>query len=111
MSHRNDDVGLPFVDRKVAGILHMGGPCMYALKAGSGISDAFHFEHVVPRICSRLPNEVTRVLALLLLFTVFAQGSGEGFPAGYLPAEFCEQVKNAFNGLVVHLGDDQNPMK
>ena len=56
MSDRYDDVELPFVDRKVAGRLCMGGPCMYALKAGSVISDAFLFENVVPGNCSRLPN-------------------------------------------------------
>jgi len=84
---------------------------MYALRAGSGISDAFLFEHVVPGICSRLPNEVARVLALPLLFAIFSQGSGEGFPAGYLPAAFCEQVKNSYNSLAVHLGDGLNPVK
>jgi len=111
VSDRYDDVELPYVDGKVAGRLCMGGPCMYALKAGSGISDAFLFEHVVPGICSRLPNEVARVLALPLLFAIFSQGSGEGFPAGYLPAAFCEQVKNSYNSLAVHLGDGLNPVK
>jgi len=110
VSDRYDDIELPFVDGKVPGELCMGGPCVYVLKAGSGISDAFLFEYVVPGICSRLPNEVARVLALPCLFAVFAQGSGEGFPAGYLPTEFCEQVKNAYNSLAGHLGDGRNPV-
>jgi hypothetical protein len=65
-----DDIELPFPDAKVAGKLCVGGPCKYAIKDGSGVTDDFLLQHVVPNICTRFPAEVAKVLAKPLLWIV-----------------------------------------
>jgi hypothetical protein len=55
-----DDIELPFPDAKVAGKLCVGGPCKYAIKDGSGVTDDFLLQHVV-NICTRFPAEAEGV--------------------------------------------------
>jgi hypothetical protein len=56
-----DDIELPFPDAKVAGKLCIGGLVKYVIKTGSGVTDTFLLEHVVPSICTRLSAQVTLV--------------------------------------------------
>jgi hypothetical protein len=60
-----DDVELPFPDAKAAGKLCVGGPCKY-ITDGSGVTDDFLLQQVVPNICTRFPAEVAKVLARTL---------------------------------------------
>jgi hypothetical protein len=66
-------VNLPYPDAKVAAALCVGGPCMYQLKAGSGVTTAWLRQHVVPNmlLSHSLQESVVMVLALPLLWAAF----------------------------------------
>ena len=66
-----DDIELPFPDAKVAGKLCVGRPCKYVIKDGSGVTDDFLLQHVVPNICTRFPAEVAKVWYRLVLILMF----------------------------------------
>jgi hypothetical protein len=44
------DTTIPYVDAKVAAALCKGGPCAYILIDGSGLSDDWILDHVVPHV-------------------------------------------------------------
>ena len=63
-----DDVELSWLDGKVAAALCGGGPCKYVLKGGSGVTEDFLLQHVVPNIASLYPRKVALVLSKPLLW-------------------------------------------
>jgi hypothetical protein len=67
------DVTSPYPDAKVASILCVGGPCKYALKEGSGISEEWMSTYVVPSLANRprISNQVSLVLAKPMLWACF----------------------------------------
>jgi hypothetical protein len=98
-----DDVELPFPDAKVAGKLCVGGPCKYVITDGSGVTDDFLLQHVVPNICTRFPAEVAKVLAKPLLWLVC-------FNINHLPPAMKERIQTAYNNIRV-LPAERNPVK
>jgi hypothetical protein len=52
-----DDVDLPYPDAKVAGRLCVSGPCKYMVKVGSGVTDNFLLENVVPNVRTRYSDD------------------------------------------------------
>jgi hypothetical protein len=70
-----DDIELLFPDAKVAGKLCIGEPCKYVIRDGSGVTDAFLLQHVVPNIQKRFSADVALVLAKPLLWMIFPDGS------------------------------------
>jgi hypothetical protein len=76
---------LPYSDAKVAAALCIGGPCKYALKDNSGVTDEWLLEHVVPNTVARSKfhnNEhVAQVLALPLLWASFDSEMEDLMPA------------------------------
>ena len=70
------------IDAKVAGSLCVGGPIKYKFKEGITLSDDWLFEHVVPNIRRRYPNDsrLCRVLATALMFAALDEHLGECVP-------------------------------
>jgi hypothetical protein len=99
-----DDIELPFPDAKVAGKLCIGGPCKYVIKEGSGVTDNFLLQHVVPNICTRLPADVAKVLAKPLLWMLFSSQKT------YLPQAMRDRVSSAYNNIRL-LPAAENPVK
>ena len=64
---------LPYPDAKVAAALCIGGPCKYTLKEGSGVTEHWLGELVVPNILqsARFHRQVALVLALPILWACF----------------------------------------
>jgi hypothetical protein len=104
------DPCLLWPDAKVASLLCKGGPCKYATREGSGVSDDWILQHVAPRIASRFPRAVALVLGHALLWLVFEDYNVDG--ECYLPNNFVNQVLLAYQdipGRVLPLA--QNPIK
>jgi hypothetical protein len=49
----------------------MGGPCKHAVKEGSGVTDNFLLEHVVPIVPTWHSDGVAKVLGKALLWLIF----------------------------------------
>jgi hypothetical protein len=103
VSDRYDDIELPFPDANVAGKLCIGGPCKYAIKEGSGITDDFLLTYVVPAIRTRFPAEVALVLAKPLLWMLFSSEKN------YLPRAIRDRVEAAYNNIRL-LPAGENPV-
>lgn len=104
------DPCLPWPDAKVASLLCKGGPCKYATREGSGVSDDWILQHVVPKIASRFPRAVALVLGRALLWLVFEDHNTDG--ESYLPDDLVDQVWVAYRdipGRVLPL--IENPIK
>jgi len=88
------DPGQLYTDAKVASLLCMGGPIKYKLKAGVEISDDWLFQHVVPNIRQRYPNDLNlcKILALAILFAVLDKTID-------VPAEICTRITSAYTAL------------
>lgn len=86
-----DDVELPFIDAKVAGMLCIGGPCKYAIKEGSGINDAFILQNVMTKTRTRVGDTVAKVLGKALLWYIMDPSSD-----GDIPDFLSLRVKNAY---------------
>jgi hypothetical protein len=99
-----DDIELPFPDAKVAGKLCIGGPCKYVIKEGSGVTDDFLLQHVVPNIRARFPADVATVLAKPLLWMLFSS------ERNYLPQAMRDRIQTAYNNIRV-LPAGENPVK
>ena len=76
------DVAQLSIDAKVAGSLCVGGPIKYKFKSCVTLSDDWLFEHVVPNIRRRYPNDsrLCRVLATALMFGALDEHLGEWLP-------------------------------
>ena len=69
------NITIPFVDAKVAAALCKGGPCTYCIKNGSGITDDWILEYVVPNIRSHFDRQIALVLGRALTWKVFSNSS------------------------------------
>jgi hypothetical protein len=107
MVDRYIDVNLPYPDAKVAATLCIGGPCKYALKAGSGITTNWLHEHVVPHIrqSEHIAENVATMLALPLLWACFNPEM-----QAYIPAALRNRVHAAYENIRL-LEPEQNPVK
>ena len=78
------DVKQLAIDAKVAASLCVGGPIKYKFKEGVNIADNWLFEHVVPNIRRRYPNDakLCRVLGTALLFAAMDPQLVEMLPQG-----------------------------
>ena len=99
-----DDIDLPFPDAKVAGRLCIGGPCKYALKEGTGVTDNFLVLHVVPMIRTRFSLGVALVLGKALLWLLFSDAGRD-----YLPPAYRVRVLAAYN-TISQLAPGENPV-
>jgi hypothetical protein len=97
---------LPYPDARVAAVLCRGGACKYVVKAGSGISDDWILEYVVPHIRMRFSRSVALVLGRALLWAVF-----EDFGV-YLPIALRNRIQTAYADIPGRqLVAGENPVK
>jgi hypothetical protein len=97
---------LPYPDAKVAAVLCRGGACKYVMKEGSGISDAWILEYVVPHIAMRFSGSVALVLGRALLWVAF-----EDFGV-YLPQGLRNRIQTAYADIPgQQLEPGENPVK
>ena len=87
------DTTIPYVDAKVAAALCKGGPIFYMQKEGSGITNQWILDYVVPNMAHHLPRQACVVLGRALLWKIF-HVSGE-----QLPIQLCTGVMSAYNNL------------
>ncbi len=104
VSNVYDDVDLPYPDAKVAGRLCVGGPCKYVVKEGSGVTDNFLLENVVPNVRTRYADDVAKVLGKALLWLIFSSDSD------YLPQALRDCVRTAYDNIA-QLPAGENPVK
>ena len=78
------DINLPYPDAKVAAVLCTGGPCKYALKNGSGVSNMWLVANVVPYMVAspRIKDGAALVLAKPILWACFEQDMQYKMPHG-----------------------------
>jgi hypothetical protein len=102
------DVRLPYADAKVAAALCVSGPIKYALMEGSGITEDWLADNVVPHILLRFPRESSRVgmtLALPLLWACM-----EPTMQAFVPADLRQRVRHAYE-VIRQLEEGVNPVK
>jgi hypothetical protein len=75
------------------------------VKEGSGITDTFLLEHVVPNVRIRYPDDVAKVLGKALLWFIFSPDS-----SNYLPTALQDCIETAYNGIG-QLPPGENPVK
>lgn len=99
------DVKQLYVDAKVCGKLCVGGPIKYKPKEGIVLHDEWLFEHVVPNLRRRFPNDsrLCKVLAHALLFAAMDPDLGEN-----LPPITRERITHAYLGIYP---DTQQPIE
>jgi hypothetical protein len=100
-------VNLPYPDAKVAAALCVGGPCRYALKQGSGVSDNWLRQYVVPNILrsQHIQDRVALVLALPLVWAAF-----DNDMENYMPATLRNRIRTAYEDIR-QLDIAENPVK
>jgi hypothetical protein len=98
------EVELPWPDAKVASTLCLGGPCRYALKENSGITDDWLLEHVTPNIFVKFDRAIALTLARPLLWACIDDDRSQFVPSG-----IRNHVQNAYQNLPNHLPD--NPVE
>mmetsp|Transcript_3711 Transcript_3711/g.5065 ORF Transcript_3711/g.5065 Transcript_3711/m.5065 type:complete len:468 (-) Transcript_3711:47-1450(-) len=98
---------LPFPDAKVGAALCVGGPCKYELVEGSGITQGWLRQVVVPNIIAKdgISNRVADVLALPLLWAAM-----DPEMEGRMPEGMRTRIENAYNNQRV-LGEGLNPVR
>jgi hypothetical protein len=107
MVDRYIDVNLPYPDAKVAAALCVGGPCKYVLKEGSGVTEHWLRQHVVPNIlrAQRFQEQVVLVLALPILWACF-----DDEMVAYMPAVMRNRIRAAYENIR-QLEPEVNPVK
>ena len=75
-----------------------GGPCSYTVREGSGISNDWILENVVPQIASHFPGAVVLVLGCALLWLVFEDYRIQDGEL-YLPNDMIDQVWLAYQEI------------
>ena len=108
VSDRYIDPRQPYYDAKVAAALCVGGPIKYVLRQGSGVTDNWLAQHVVPHILLKWPRAESRVgltLALPLLWACM-----DATVSAYLPAALKQRVRNAYSN-VRQLAEGVNPVQ
>ena len=97
----------PYYDAKVAAVLCIGGPIKYQLVPGSGITDQWLMEHVVPSIHQYFGehSKVPRVLGLALLWAIM-----DGSLDDRLPSYIRDQPRAAYAALR-RLPEGVNPVR
>jgi hypothetical protein len=100
-------VNLPYPDAKVAAALCVGGPCMYQLEQGSGVTDAWLRQYVVPNILrsDNIQEAVAMVLALPLLWAAF-----DDEMEAYMPAPLRNRIRAAY-ATIHQLAAGVNPVR
>jgi hypothetical protein len=114
--HQSDtyiDPCLPWPDAKVGSLLCKGGPCSYVVKEGSGVSDDWILQYVVPRITSCFPRAVALVLGRVLLWLAFEDyNNSSARDDKYLPQELFDRVWTAYRDIPGRtLALVENPIK
>jgi hypothetical protein len=98
---------LPWPDAKVAATLCVGGPCKYALKEGSGVTEHWLCQFVVPHMLqsARFQRPVALVLALPILWACFEDRMEE-----YMPPALRNRILAAYENIR-QLEPEENPVK
>ena len=99
-----DDVELPFPDAKVAGMLCPGGPIRYAILPGSGVTQAFIVDRIVPKMKAKYGSDVAFVLGPALLWVVNSPYFS------MVPATLRDDIRVAY-GEIQTPGFNENPVQ
>ena len=94
-----------FEDAQTAATICLGGPAKYALKdCVTGITDDWLFQHVIPNIRQRYPNDLRlcRVLSLSLLYICLSCNE-----VVYIPPTLRDRVRSACTALGLN---EQHPI-
>jgi hypothetical protein len=108
MVNRYIDTETPYVDAKVAAALCLGGPIIYKLEEGSGITDDWLLENVVPKLLNLYPasqNRVAKILALSLLWACLDPNA-----LNMVPVTVRERITKAYI-TIKQLSGSTNPVK
>ena len=107
VADKYDDVELPYVDAKVAASLCMGGPCKYVV-TDEYIDNDFILNYVVPKMRSRVDEQVCVILGTALLYFCFTHQAVAEVPPSILSA-----VHTAYRSIDRRPGDavPNNPVK
>ena len=100
-------VNLSYPDAKVATALCVGGPCMYQLKPGSGVTTGWLRQHVVPNMLHshNLQESVVMVLAIPLLWAALDHEM-----EAYMLAPLRNRIRAGYGNIQL-LGANSNPVK
>jgi hypothetical protein len=85
-------------DYKAAAALAVGGPVKYVIRQGSGITDGWILQNVVPNIARKFPRQVAIVLGKAFLWAMY----DDGFKRenhGLIKPSIFERVTAAFGHL------------
>jgi len=109
------DVRQDYIDAKVAAVLCTGGPCKYKLREGSGVTEEWLLQHVVPNIHARYgdENQVAKVFALPVLWACFEERDVETQVNGgpkHVPYYIRDRVMEAYLAIQ-QLEPDVNPVR
>ena len=87
------DVLLPYPDAKVAALLCVGGPCKYGLREGSGVTEQWLRQHVVPHMLHREKLQLQVVLALArpIIWVCF-----DDQVERYMPGPMRNRIRDAY---------------
>ena len=96
VSDRYVDINLPYPDAKVASVLCIGGPVKYILKNGSGVSNLWLTQNVVPHIFAseRIQGNVALVLALPILWACF-----DSTVEGKMPGQMRNRIRLEYEAI------------
>ena len=107
------DVTIPYVDGKVAATLCRGGPIAYLHKDGSGITDEWIRNHVVPNMVGAgVPVAVCTLLGRALMWKVFEKSVGDKADQHCIPPQLMARIMGAYRDLGdrCSLEAQQNPI-
>ena len=108
------DTSIPFVDAKVAASLCTGGPIAYLVRDGSGITDEWILEHVVPHMnaAKEVPRQACIVLGRSLLWKV-CDAAAKPEERHNVPSSIMARVLKALEDLGDRnrLPEGQNPIR
>ena len=97
-------------DAKLAGILAVGGPVKYRVKADSHVTDAFLSEVVVPAIASHFSHDESNHVAQLLAPAVLYAAHVEGLKMLFVPA-VRDRIISGYAAIRRDHGADYNPVE
>ena len=99
---------IPYVDAKVAAKLCKGGAITYQHVDGSGITDDWILQHVVPNMRNHLEREVCIVFGRALLWRIFFEQRHGGFVHNSIVERMMEAYRDL--GERSSLGESENPI-
>ena len=99
---------LPYPDAKVAAALCPGGPCKYRAAEGSGLSDPWLLENIVPEMVAsnKIANRVALTLSKPLLWAACNEGTADA-----MPVTLRNRIREAYASIRPASFEEANPIR